>query len=335
LTVEFTVLGVACLGLNGGPAFKHNEAFSFQVATEDQGETDRYWNAIVGNGGQESECGWCKDKWGISWQITPIALTKAFTSPDRAAAKRAFDAMMTMRKIDIAAIEAAFRGRDVGGLTIRSSRSRFAARLNSSVMPTEPTMMVALAVNIGNLGPMSPARRPMADLVRALDAGFRARSGRVHVLDFFGHTGNFLVEVADRPGEVAQILGRLLGTACALVPIARVAQATAAAQAAPPPVKEAGQRWTPGVVFHVNGLASSAEPKDTHVARFQRLDDATILAWKRDVEDSRCRLDKRRRGGGWGAVSSAVGRQVGGLWTARSATTLDGVLMRIEETPCA
>ena len=110
LTVEFTVLGVACLGLNGGPAFKHNEAFSFQVATEDQSETDRYWNAIVGNSGQESECGWCKDKWGISWQITPIALTNAYTSPDRAAAKRAFDAMMTMRKIDIAAIEAAFRG---------------------------------------------------------------------------------------------------------------------------------------------------------------------------------------------------------------------------------
>ncbi|UYG04957.1 VOC family protein [Halomonas sp. LR3S48] len=110
LTVEFTVLGVACLGLNGGPAFKHSEAFSFQVATEDQEETDRYWNAIVGNGGQESECGWCKDKWGISWQITPIALTKAFTSPDRAAAKRAFDAMMTMQKIDIAKIEAAFRG---------------------------------------------------------------------------------------------------------------------------------------------------------------------------------------------------------------------------------
>ena len=110
LTVEFTVLGVACLGLNGGPAFKHNEAFSFQISTEDQNETDRYWNAIVGHGGQESDCGWCKDKWGISWQITPIALTKAFTSPDRAAAKRAFDAMMTMKKIDVAAIEAAFRG---------------------------------------------------------------------------------------------------------------------------------------------------------------------------------------------------------------------------------
>ena len=110
LVVEFTVLGLPCLGLNGGPAFRHSEAFSFQVATVDQAETDRYWNAIVGNGGQESECGWCKDKWGISWQITPIALTKAYTGPDRAAAKRAFDAMMQMKKIDVAAIEAAVRG---------------------------------------------------------------------------------------------------------------------------------------------------------------------------------------------------------------------------------
>jgi predicted 3-demethylubiquinone-9 3-methyltransferase (glyoxalase superfamily) len=110
LTVEFTVLGIPCLGLNGGPAFKHNEAFSFQVATADQAETDRYWNAIVGNGGQESACGWCKDKWGLSWQITPIALTKAYTDPDPAVAKRAFDAMMTMTKIDIATIEAARRG---------------------------------------------------------------------------------------------------------------------------------------------------------------------------------------------------------------------------------
>lgn len=110
LTVEFTVLGIPCLGLNGGPVFKHSEAFSFQIATQDQAETDRYWNAIVGNGGQESECGWCKDRWGISWQITPVALTKAYTSPDRAAAKRAFDAMMTMKKIDIATIEAAVRG---------------------------------------------------------------------------------------------------------------------------------------------------------------------------------------------------------------------------------
>lgn len=110
LTVEFTVLGVPCLGLNGGPTFKHNEAFSFQVATADQAETDRYWNAIVGNAGQESACGWCKDKWGISWQITPVVLTQSFTHPDRAAAKRAFEAMMTMKKIDVAAIEAALRG---------------------------------------------------------------------------------------------------------------------------------------------------------------------------------------------------------------------------------
>lgn len=110
LTVEFTALGIPCLGLNGGPAFQHNEAFSFQVATSNQEETDRYWNAIVGNGGEESACGWCKDKWGISWQITPVALTEAINDPDPAAAKRAFEAMMTMGKIDIAAIEAARRG---------------------------------------------------------------------------------------------------------------------------------------------------------------------------------------------------------------------------------
>lgn len=110
LTVHFTVLGVSCLGLNGGPAFKHTEAFSFQVATADQAETDRYWNAIVSNGGQESACGWCKDKWGLSWQITPMALTEAIADPDPAAAKRAFDAMMTMQKIDIATIETARRG---------------------------------------------------------------------------------------------------------------------------------------------------------------------------------------------------------------------------------
>jgi predicted 3-demethylubiquinone-9 3-methyltransferase (glyoxalase superfamily) len=110
LTVNFTVMGIPCFGLNGGPMFKHTEAFSFQVATEDQAETDRYWNAIVGNGGQESMCGWCKDKWGVSWQITPVALTKAVSDPDRAAAKRAFDAMMQMKKIDIATIEAARRG---------------------------------------------------------------------------------------------------------------------------------------------------------------------------------------------------------------------------------
>ncbi len=109
LVVEFTVAGVACIGLNGGPAFKHSEAFSFQISTEDQEETDRYWNAIVGNGGQESECGWCKDKWGISWQITPRILTDALAAGGEEA-KRAFDAMMTMRKIDVATIDAARKG---------------------------------------------------------------------------------------------------------------------------------------------------------------------------------------------------------------------------------
>jgi 2-polyprenyl-6-hydroxyphenyl methylase/3-demethylubiquinone-9 3-methyltransferase len=110
LTVEFTVLGIPCLGLNGGSMFKHSEAFSFQIATVDQAETDRYWNAIVANGGQESACGWCKDKWGLSWQITPITLVNAVTDPDPAVAKRVFDAMMQMKKIDIATIEAARRG---------------------------------------------------------------------------------------------------------------------------------------------------------------------------------------------------------------------------------
>ncbi|MGP9628860.1 VOC family protein [Halomonas sp. H2] len=110
LTVEFTLLGIPCLGLNGGPAITHTEAFSFQVSTNDQAETDRYWKAIIDNGGQESACGWCKDKWGLSWQITPAILMKAITDPDPVAAKRAFDAMMQMRKIDIAAIEAALLG---------------------------------------------------------------------------------------------------------------------------------------------------------------------------------------------------------------------------------
>ena len=109
ITVDFTVLGIPCVGLNGGPAFTHNEAFSFQVSTEDQAETDRYWNAIVGNGGQASECGWCKDKWGISWQITPRTLIEALAAGGDEA-KRAFEAMMTMKKIDVARIDAARRG---------------------------------------------------------------------------------------------------------------------------------------------------------------------------------------------------------------------------------
>ena len=109
LVVEFTVVGIPCVGLNGGPQFPHTEAFSFQIETEDQAETDRYWNAIVGNGGAESQCGWCKDKWGLNWQITPRTLNEAMAAggPE---AKRAFDAMMTMQKIDVAKIDAARRG---------------------------------------------------------------------------------------------------------------------------------------------------------------------------------------------------------------------------------
>lgn len=110
LTVQFTVLGIPCLGLNGGPGVTHSWAFSFQVATADQAETDRYWNAIVYNGGEASQCGWCKDRWGINWQITPVALTQAMTNADPAVGQRAFAAMMTMGKIDVAKIEAALQG---------------------------------------------------------------------------------------------------------------------------------------------------------------------------------------------------------------------------------
>ncbi|HGY9626357.1 VOC family protein [Pseudomonas juntendi] len=110
ITVEFTVAGVPCVGLNGGKTFTHSEAFSFQICTEDQAETDRLWSAIVDNGGQESVCGWCKDKWGISWQISPRVLLEAMDNPDRAAARRAFEAMMQMGKIDVARIEAALKG---------------------------------------------------------------------------------------------------------------------------------------------------------------------------------------------------------------------------------
>jgi len=105
LTVEFSLMGISCIGLNGGPVFKHNEAFSFQVSTDDQAETDRYWDAIINNGGMESECGWCKDKWGVSWQITPKVLIQAISNPDPTTAKKAFQAMMTMKKINVAEIE--------------------------------------------------------------------------------------------------------------------------------------------------------------------------------------------------------------------------------------
>jgi hypothetical protein len=193
-------------------------------------------------------------------------------------------------------------------------------------------MMVALAVNIGNLGRAPAPRYPMAELVQNLQATFRAQGGRVQVLDFFGHTGNFLLESDDHAGDIAVAFSRLLRTPCAVLPIARVAEASAAVQALSPPAKESGLRWTPGAAFHVSGSRSSATPAQTRGACFQRMDDLTILAWKRDQEDARGRLDKRRRGGGWGAVSATVARQLGGVWTARSASTLDGVLVRAEET---
>jgi 2-polyprenyl-6-hydroxyphenyl methylase/3-demethylubiquinone-9 3-methyltransferase len=110
LVVEFTVLGIPCIGLNGGPMFTHNESFSIQVHTADQAETDRYWNALTSDGGKASQCGWCKDRWGISWQVTPVALTRSMSDPDPAARKRVFTAMMAMTKVDIAAIEAARKG---------------------------------------------------------------------------------------------------------------------------------------------------------------------------------------------------------------------------------
>jgi 2-polyprenyl-6-hydroxyphenyl methylase/3-demethylubiquinone-9 3-methyltransferase len=110
LVVEFTVLGIPCIGINGGPVFPHSEAFSFQVATADQAETDRYWNAIIDEGGQASQCGWCKDRWGVSWQITPVVLTEALADTDPAVRKRVFEAMMKMTKLDVAALRAARAG---------------------------------------------------------------------------------------------------------------------------------------------------------------------------------------------------------------------------------
>ena len=175
LTVEFTVLGIPCLGLNGGPTFKHSEAFSFQVATDDQAETDRYWNAIVGNGGQESACGWCKDKWGISWQITPRVLTEAMAAGG-AEAKRAFEAMMKMRKIDVAAIEAARRR-----LTIhrwrRSHRISTEPRVGLRPSEVEADLELHLvALEILEVQAAVPGRQVGCDRRRRLLAG-RERGG--------------------------------------------------------------------------------------------------------------------------------------------------------------
>jgi hypothetical protein len=196
--------------------------------------------------------------------------------------------------------------------------------------PTELKIMVAFAVNIGNLGLTMTPRPPMADLVDDLNTALHCRK-RLRVLDFFGHTGNFLLECGVAPGEAAEIIGRLLRTPCTVMSVDRVADCAATACALPRPPAEAGRRWTPGVVFRVSGRSSSTAPTSTRVACLQRLDDFTVLAWKRDQEESPGRLDRRRRGGGWGAMSSTVARQLGGVWTGRSLTTLEGVLMRAEE----
>jgi len=200
---------------------------------------------------------------------------------------------------------------------------------------TALTIKVAFAVNVGNLGPAMPVRRPMAELVDDLNLSLRASGKRLRVFDFFGHTGNFLLECGEHPNEAADVIGRLLRTPCTVIAVDRVAACAAAARVLPQPSAETGLRWTPGVAFRVTGPSSPAEPCSSRVAHLQQFDSLTILAWKRDLEDSPGRLDRRRRGGGWGAVSSLVARQLGGVWTARSVTTLKGILMRAEEPPVA
>jgi len=162
LTVEFTVLGRDFVGLNGGPIFKPNEAVSFMVVTANQEETDRYWNAIVGHGGAESDCGWCKDKWGFSWQITPRALLDATTNPDPAVAKRAMDAMMTMKKIDIAKIEAAVKGKPAAGSAAGPAASKTNARKSGKRKASdedEPRLKQAKVPKVKDAAPKAPVRK--------------------------------------------------------------------------------------------------------------------------------------------------------------------------------
>lgn len=200
--------------------------------------------------------------------------------------------------------------------------------------PATPSIIVvAFAVNVGNLSPIMPMRRPMAELVDDLNLSLRASGQRMRVLDFFGHTGNFLLECGEQLNGAAQAIGRLLRTPC--VTVDHVTACVAAVRTVPQPPAEAGLRWTPGVAFRITGPASSAQPTARRVAHLQPFDALTILAWKRDLEDSPGRLDRHRRAGGWGAVSSVIARQLGGVWTARSVTTLEGVLMRAKEPSVA
>jgi hypothetical protein len=193
--------------------------------------------------------------------------------------------------------------------------------------------MIAFAVNIGNLGPAGSQRFPMAQLLQDLNAAFRARCGPMRLLDFFAQTGNFVLECSPTSEDAAERLARLLGTPCVVVPVDLVRRAAAAAQSAPPPAPEPATRWTPGVVFRVSGPAPPTAAWTTRTACFQPLNTRAVLAWKRDHLNHRGRLDSARRAGGWGAVSSAVARRVGGVWTARSVSTLDGILMRAEMAP--
>jgi len=190
--------------------------------------------------------------------------------------------------------------------------------------------MIAFAVNIGNLGPAGLPRFPMAQLLEDLNTVLLARCEPMRVVDFFAQTGNFVLECSVPAGHAAHRIARLLDTPCTVLSVDQVSVATTAARTVPPPAPEPMIRWTAGVVFRVSGSAGAAARWTTRTACFRPLNDFTVLAWKRDQLTSRGRLDSTRRSGGWGAVSSAVARRFGGVWTARAISTLDGVLMRAE-----
>lgn len=191
-------------------------------------------------------------------------------------------------------------------------------------------IMIAFAVNIGNLGPAGSQRFPMAQLHQDLNTALQARCEPMCLLDFFAQTGNFVLECSMAADYAAERLARLLGTSCVVMAVDLVSSATTAACTAAPPAPEPKTRWTPGVVFRVSGSARETAAWTTQTACFRPRNDFAVLAWKRDQLTARGRRDSTRRAGGWGAVSSAVGRRVGGVWTARSVSMLDGILMRAE-----
>lgn len=190
--------------------------------------------------------------------------------------------------------------------------------------------MIAFAVNIGNLGRAGRPRFVMAEWADGLNATLRSQGDGLRVLDFFGHTGNFVVASDLAPDSIAARLASLLHTPCAIVALETVKQCAEAARAIAPPPIAAGTRWTPGAVFRVSAAASFGDLPSSPNAVFRRHSSGAILAWKRDQLDGRGRLDKARRAGGWGAVSSTIARHVGGIWTARSISTLGGIVERAE-----